>query len=211
MSHHNPISLLFDELDPIHTQKSIKNTDLAAAVLIAITNDNYEPEIIFTRRADHLNSHSGQVSFPGGRWEFDDRNLADTALRESHEEIGLQPSLVELKGCLECLPSINGLDVQPYVGLVPNKVSLLANPDEIADIFSVPIRFLIEGPTRVDHINRAGMKRRVPAWEYKGFDIWGLTAVFTYRLLNRMGFNINLNDVKNLSGAKNLDDTGRTE
>lgn len=197
MSYINPILLSFDELEPVPEQKKLENAQTQASVLIAITADAENPEIIFTRRADHLNSHSGQVSFPGGRWEPEDKGLMDTALRESFEEIALEPSFVSVKGCMGTRQSANNLIVQPYVGMVPSGLRLQPNPDEIADIFMVPIRFFRDTrPTRIDSLSRAGRTRRVPAWDFQGFDIWGLTAMFTYDLMKRLNIHIDVDAVQ---------------
>lgn len=215
MSHLNPISLIYDDLDPLRVQKDLLCPDRAAAVLIAITSDPNDPEIIFTRRADHLSSHSGQVSFPGGRWESQDTELSQTALRETHEEIGLSPDLVELKGRLDSRVSANGLSVQPFVGLVEPNTDLTPSPDEIADIFLVPLRFFMENqPCRIDRLSRNGDTALVPAWEFasydradrynnssdkgveKSYDIWGLTAMFTRDLLDRLGIETDLTGIR---------------
>ena len=90
MLHLNTISLEFDALDSLNSEKVPKNMESMAAVLIAIALEEGNPKIVFTRRADHMNSHAGQVSYPGGHWERGDENLAATALRESFEEIGLE-------------------------------------------------------------------------------------------------------------------------
>lgn len=195
MSHHKPISLIFDDLDPLDQNKLPKDPKLAAAVLIAITEKS-DPEIIFTRRADHLNSHSGQVSFPGGRWEQQDKNLEKTALRESHEEIGLLPGLVSMHGRISPRPSKDGLFVQPYVGTVPRNVDVKPNPDEIASIFRVPLSYFeANKPDRVDKLSRHGVGVRVPAWDFQGYDIWGLTAMFTLDLLKRLKIKIDMTSV----------------
>lgn len=196
MSYLNPISLLFDALDPVSEKKNSENTESAAAVLIAITDSASNPEIIYTRRADHLNSHSGQVSFPGGRWEPGDEHLTETALRESYEEICLDPDLVQIKGCLPPRISVNKLDVHPFVAQVPASVELSASFEEIADIFKVPVRYFMESkPSRIDCFRRESMERRVPAWEYASFDIWGLTAMFTYDLLRKFQVDVDFTNV----------------
>jgi len=197
VSHLNPISLSFDELDAVPAKKKLENAESAAAVLIAITEGPSNPEIIFTRRADHLNSHSGQVSFPGGRWEPDDTDLQRTALRESFEEVALAPELVTIKGCIGSRISVNDLNVQPYIGLVPHSVCLTPNPDEIADIFRVPVGFFRDTkPSRIDCLSRQEMRFRVPAWDFEGFDIWGLTAMFTYDLMKRLNIHIEMSGVQ---------------
>ncbi len=89
-----------------------------AAVLMPIV-DRPEPTLLFTRRAAHLNTHSGQVAFPGGKREAQDPDLLTTALRESEEEIALPPHHVQLLGRLSEVVSLHGLRVTPYVGLIP--------------------------------------------------------------------------------------------
>jgi len=188
----NPFSLRLDKLSPVYTPET-KGERGKAAVLIALIDQGSDTEIIYTRRADHLNSHAGQVSFPGGMWEPEDDDLAATALRESEEEIGLHRALPQVLGAAPVRPSKNGVEVLPVVAILNEVPSLQANADEIADIFRVPIRWFYENaPTYVDVLARQKKSFRVPAWDYQGFDIWGLTAVFTYELLWRMNIPINL-------------------
>lgn len=196
MSHHNRFSLHFDKLDPLSGGEPGKDRSSSAAVLAIITHEGNGPEIIYTRRADHMNSHSGQVSFPGGRWEEGDADLSMTALRETEEEIGLHRSAVELKGVLKPRVSANALDVLPYVGLLHGPAKLTPNPEEIASIFHVPIRYFLENqPDRVDLLSRNDVRIAAPAWNYEGYDIWGLTAMFTQDLLHRLGIGIDLTGV----------------
>lgn len=151
-------------------------TDLAS-VLVAITHSN-SPEVILTKRAEHMSSHSGQVAFPGGRVEPEDGSLIETALRESHEEIALLPELVSIKGQLPERPSVNGIRVYPHVGLVPSELTLTANPEEIAAIFKVPLAFFLEvEPDRTRVRMRNGQKLVMPTWFFEDYEIWGLTAL----------------------------------
>lgn len=157
----------------------LKDSDIRdlAGVLVAVTDSAF-PEIILTKRADHMTSHSGQVAFPGGRVEQVDRSLVDTALRESHEEIALLPELVTIKGQLPERPSVNGIRVFPQVGVVPSELSLKPNPDEIAAIFRVPLAFFLETePESLTVRKRNGQSFVMPTWFFEGYEIWGLTAV----------------------------------
>ncbi|SVD55817.1 uncharacterized protein METZ01_LOCUS408671, partial [marine metagenome] len=88
-----------------------------AAVLIALTNEK-DPKILYTLRSNKLSSHSGEVSFPGGKYEECDENLVDTALRESHEEIGLKRSEVNILGSLDSVVSRFNISVTPFVGVI---------------------------------------------------------------------------------------------
>jgi len=194
--HHNRFSLQFDELNPINSGEIRADMTRSAAVLVILTNLDYNPEIIFTRRADHLTSHSGQVSFPGGRWEAGDTDLSITALRETEEEIGLPRSLIELKGTLKQRYSRFGLNVLPYVGVLHESVELVPNPDEIASIFHVPLNYFIEKqPDRIDLLHRQDVRIVAPAWNYEDYDIWGLTAMFTQDLLHRLGIKLDFSGV----------------
>ncbi|HSC85526.1 MAG TPA: CoA pyrophosphatase [Pseudomonas sp.] len=155
-----------------------------AAVLVALTRSD-DPELVLTLRASGLSTHGGEVAFPGGRRDPEDPDLIHTALREAEEEIGLPPGLVEVIGPLSALVSRFGIRVTPYVGVVPDYVDYHANDDEIAAVFSVPLRFFCEDPREVTHrIDYEGHSWYVPCYHYEGYKIWGLTAVMIVELVN---------------------------
>jgi 8-oxo-dGTP pyrophosphatase MutT (NUDIX family) len=194
--HHNRFLPQFDELNPLSSGVASSNMDNKAAVLAIITNLEHRPEIIFTRRADHMHSHSGQVSFPGGRWEEGDADLSMTALRETEEEIGLPRSSIQLKGTLQPKLSRYGLYVLPYVGVMHEQSEIIPNPEEIASVFHVPLSYFVENqPDRIDLLHRDGVRVVAPAWNYEDYDIWGLTAIFTQDLLHRLGIRLNFSGV----------------
>ncbi len=148
-----------------------------AAVLIAITRDSERPEVILTKRADHLSAHSGEVAFPGGKWEADDQTLLDTALRETEEEIGLPAQKVQVLGALPPHYSKGMIKVTPFVGLVDADIELTPNPDELDSIFRVPLAFLIDDKRlRTDIFDKTNNTFWAPAYLYQGFEIWGFTA-----------------------------------
>ena len=148
-----------------------------AAVLIPIL-DLDEPEVILTLRASKLGAHGGEVAWPGGREDETDENLRFTALRESEEEIGLLPSAVEIVGELRPFISKFGLEVTPFIGVITEPVDLVANPDELEAIFTVPLGYLLDDPrTETNIISRHGETHEVPVYYYDGFKIWGLTAM----------------------------------
>lgn len=156
-----------------------------AAVLVAVT-DHLEPEIILTKRADHLNSHSGEVSFPGGKWEPADSSLVITALRESEEEIALPQDVVEVINVQPHLYSLWGIKVTPYVGIIPREVELIANPDELDSVFRVPVQFFLDDRrTRTDVYYRENSEWWSPVYHYEGYKIWGLTARILVEFVNR--------------------------
>lgn len=155
-----------------------------AAVLVPLTRSD-DPELVLTLRASGLSTHGGEVAFPGGRRDATDPDLAFTALREAEEEVGLPPGLVEIVGPLSPLVSRFGIHVTPYVGVVPDYVEYRANDDEIASVFSVPLRFFLETPREVTHrIDYEGRSWYVPCYHYDNYKIWGLTAVMIVELVN---------------------------
>jgi len=155
-----------------------------AAVLMPITRSE-SPELVLTLRAAGLSTHGGEVAFPGGRRDPEDRDLLHTALREAEEEVGLAPGMVEVVGPLSSLISVHGIHVTPYVGLVPDYVEYRANDAEIASVFSVPLEFFCEDPREVTHrIDYQGQSWYIPSYRYGEYQIWGLTAIMIVELVN---------------------------
>ena len=158
-----------------------------ASVLIAILNyGKYieSPEIIFTQRSSHLSTHSGEVSFPGGKADKIDPSLFDTALRESNEEINLNSKDVTELGKLNYLISRHKIEVNPFIASVDQPLALQPN-EEIQEIFTVPLDFLLD-PNNIqrENIERHGSVWLVPTWNIKDQKIWGLTAMITVNFLN---------------------------
>jgi 8-oxo-dGTP pyrophosphatase MutT (NUDIX family) len=158
-----------------------------ASVLIAILNyGKYieSPEIIFTQRSSHLSTHSGEVSFPGGKADKTDPSLFDTALRESNEEINLNSKDVTELGKLNYLISRHKIEVNPFIASVDHPQALQPN-EEIQEIFTVPLDFLLD-PKNIqrENIERHGSVWLVPTWNIKDQKIWGLTAMITVNFLN---------------------------
>ena len=158
-----------------------------AGVLIAILNyDEYidSPSIIYTQRSSIVSTHSGEVSFPGGMMEDIDTDLYQTALRESHEEMNLDPSIVTKIGRLNYLISRYDIEVNPFVAVIDEKPNLDGN-SEIEEIFEVPIEFLLnKNNMTTQTFQRDNMKLEMPTWYYNDQKIWGLTAMITADLLN---------------------------
>lgn len=163
-----------------------------AAVLVALFGDPNSPNLVLTQRAAHLNSHAGEVSLPGGKWESVDLGPADTALRESEEEIALPREQVTLLGELPDHLSKTGLRVKPVVGWVEHLPELVPCPDELESIFVVPMAFLLaDDRVRTDVFRGLEGELWSPAWRFNGYEIWGLTARILVDLLND-GFGANL-------------------
>ena len=148
-----------------------------AAVLIALTDNAQDPCVVLTRRAEWLTYHSGEVSFPGGKWERQDPSLEHTALRETHEEIGVSPDQVEIVGALPVFQTYLGQNVSPFVGIIPEGLHYTPNLGELDAIFHVPLSFFIEDRRiRTDRFNRELGQRWSPAYDFDGYEIWGFTA-----------------------------------
>ena len=159
-----------------------------AGVLIAILNyEEYidSPSIIYTQRSSIVSTHSGEVSFPGGMMEEVDTDLYQTALRESSEEMNLDPLIVDKIGRLDYLVSRYDIEVNPFVGVIREKPNLVGNA-EIKEIFDVPIEYLLDKNNMTTQtFQRDNMKLEMPTWYYNEQKIWGLTAMITADLLNR--------------------------
>lgn len=169
----------------LNHQPRIINAQLPeAAVLIPIT-DAREPELVFTRRATHMNTHSGEVAFPGGKRDPSDNDLVATALRESFEEIALPPENVRVIGQTGSVISSFGIEVTPIVGIIEADTQLSANMAELDRIFKVPLRyFLDEKHLTFNHWKMRNKDYRMPSFYYGEYLIWGLTAVMLVEFLN---------------------------
>jgi 8-oxo-dGTP pyrophosphatase MutT (NUDIX family) len=157
-----------------------------AAVLVAIL-DMPEPQLVLTRRADHLPQHPGQVCFPGGAAEDNDRSAVQTALREAQEEIGLPPEAARPIGFLDRMDTISDYRVLPVVALVTPPVNWTLDTREVAEVFTVPLvvaldRQRYQGRT----VERDGHRYTVWSLRWGEYDIWGATAAMLLNLITRM-------------------------
>ncbi|MBR51710.1 MAG: coenzyme A pyrophosphatase [Gammaproteobacteria bacterium] len=177
----NSISQKLQQINLNHPTKYKK-----AGVLIILMKNKTDKEysILFTKRSANLSSHSGEVSFPGGKWEEGDENLFQTALRESNEEINLNVSNIKLLGHLNFLLSRHKIEVNPYVVFL-EKFQEFEGNFEIDTIFTVPVNFLMNPQNIIyKQFKRKDLKVSIPSWVYNGNRIWGLTAMITADFLN---------------------------
>ena len=157
-----------------------------AGVLILLLKKSEEEgyQLLFTKRSANLNTHSGEVSFPGGKWEESDASLYETALRESMEEINLNLENVIKLGSLNFLLSRHKIEVNPFVGYLEKPQDFKGN-FEIDEIFTVPVSFLMNHKNIIyKEFNRKDLKVYIPSWVYNGNRIWGLTAMIAADFLN---------------------------
>lgn len=148
-----------------------------AAVLVPVVRRPDELTVLFTRRTAHLHDHAGQISFPGGRSEPEDATPRDTALRETAEEIGLAPGNVEVLGHLPDYTTVTGYRVTPVVGLVSSPFELTLDDFEVAEVFEVPLGFLLDPANHQRNLLlHDGLERHYYAMPYGPYYIWGATA-----------------------------------
>ncbi|MBS1130679.1 MAG: hydrolase [Proteobacteria bacterium] len=159
-----------------------------AAVLFPIVLREAGHTVLLTQRTAHLRDHAGQISFPGGRVEEEDLSPIHTALRETEEEIGLPRERVEIVGFLPEYRTGTGFRVTPVVALVRPPFDLQPDPFEVAEIFEVPLSFLLDPANHQQHsLHYRGALRNYFAMPYGEYFIWGATAGMIRSLSERLG------------------------
>jgi 8-oxo-dGTP pyrophosphatase MutT (NUDIX family) len=181
-----PISSDFD-LSKAYGPNEVDGPLTPAAVLIALVERDAGLTVILTRRADTLRRHTGQIALPGGRREPGETPW-QTALREAHEEIGLEPRFVSPVGLSTPYRTGTGFLITPVVGFVRPGFTLQANPDEVADIFETPFGFLMDPDNLEEHERElpSGETRRFYAYTHEDRFIWGATAGMLRALYGRL-------------------------
>ena len=156
-----------------------------AAVLVPIV-DRAEPGLLLTVRTADLRTHAGQIAFPGGRLDANEDAVA-AALREAEEEIGLDPATVDVVGALDPYRTITNFIVTPVVAIVPPGLTLTARDGEVAEIFEVPLAFVVDPANRVlRHIDLLGRARAYHEIQWRDRRIWGATAAMIVNLARRL-------------------------
>jgi 8-oxo-dGTP pyrophosphatase MutT (NUDIX family) len=157
-----------------------------AAVLVALSDVDGELGAVFTRRGADLRNHGGQISFPGGRRDAADASLAATALREAHEEIGLDPAVVRLLGALQPTPTIaTNFVIYPFVGLIEPGQAWTLSPREVDEVLELSLRELRESYER-RIVTRRGVSFRTDAYVSGEHVVWGATARILADLYDRL-------------------------
>ena len=167
----------FRENPPARASFRDDGARIAAAVLVPIVVRPHGLTVLLTQRTAHLRDHAGQVSFPGGRCEADDASPVATALREAHEEVGLEPSQLEILGLQPDYDTGTGFHVTPVVALVMPPLNLKLDDFEVADVFEPPLSWLLDPRNHQRHSYESPEKRRqFWAMPWNGRYIWGATA-----------------------------------
>ncbi|MEQ8674497.1 MAG: CoA pyrophosphatase [Aggregatilineales bacterium] len=159
-----------------------------AGVLALLVSEVDGLHVVLTRRQAHLRGHSGQISFPGGKRDPEDESFTDTALRETQEELGIMPDDVRVLGQLSAvyIPPSN-FNVYPTVGYLPTTPYFRPNPDEVAEVFTLPLNDLIdEHLKQYEYRDFQGVRVKIPYYLVHGHKVWGATAVMLSELEHRL-------------------------
>lgn len=171
---------------PRPTLKTVRLTP--SAVLIPIIERDEKLHVLLTKRSENLRHHPGQISFPGGRQEASDKNLIETALRETEEEVGINQSSITVLGKLELQPTISGFMVQPIVGIVQNDIKLTLDENEVSEAFEAPLDFILN-PTNWKKSYREFNGQTYPVYSilYQEKNIWGVTTQILVNFAKLLG------------------------
>lgn len=160
----------------LHPRRLTSGYAREAAVLMPIFEEDGEPFFLLTRRTEEVSTHKGQISFPGGM-RHGSESLESTALRETFEEIGIEPDCIKILGRFHDYRSITGHLVAPFAGYIQGSFSTIPQASEVAEVLRVPFAiFMDPSLLRTERMYRAGSMRDVYFYRYKSHEIWGLTA-----------------------------------
>ncbi len=191
------------ELNPLADQERAAKLTQAAVLLILVEREG-QYSVLFTRRTEHLHHHPGQICFPGGRYEQGDISLAETALRETSEEIGIDAQQFEIIGFLENYETMSGFLITPVVAFLRPPFQLQLDSFEVAEAFEVPLTFFLN-PQHQQQASREfrGQLRFYYQFEYDKRLIWGATAGILMSFYRRLQALLDNNELFNAQEAKN--------
>lgn len=169
----------------VYSEPVTEESFVPASVLIPIFEKDGSSHILFTKRTDKVSHHKGQISFPGGKFDSTDENLEFTALRETFEEIGVQPKDVKLIGKINNMITNTNFIVSPYVGIIPHPYDFKVNPDEISELICVPVYHLLDKTYfRVQQREVFGKMIDIYYYDYQGHTIWGVTGKILFDFIS---------------------------
>ena len=176
---------------PTTLRQQLQSTLTPAGVLIPIFDRPASGlSVLLTQRSAELKHHAGQISFPGGRMEPDDADIGATALRETHEEVGIASNSVSIVGYLDAMPTISGYAVTPIVGFVDASVSPTVDHNEVEFSFEVPLEYLLNGENRrIVERELHGKSFPMAEFHFEGHRIWGATAMMIIQFVNFLNNN----------------------
>lgn len=162
-----------------------------AAVLVPIFEKNNQLHIVLTLRAAHLRHHANQVSFPGGKVDPTDKKIY-TAQREAYEEIGLPFNTINIIGQLNSFQTGSGYNINPIVGMLKHEVKYQINPNEVAEIFSIPLKHFLNTKNHFTVTSyHDGHQRPITVIPYQDKNIWGATAAILKELATHLLGSVN--------------------
>jgi 8-oxo-dGTP pyrophosphatase MutT (NUDIX family) len=158
-----------------------------AAVLVALIDRGEGFNVLLTRRTDSLNHHAGQVSFPGGAIDPGDTDAVAGALRETHEELGIEADLIEPIGYLDTFETVSDYRIAPVVAWLDAGYRAQPNPYEVADVFEVPLAYFLDPANKKSvRMDFRGHERDIHEFHYAGQRIWGATAMMLLNFVQRL-------------------------
>ena len=171
------VKSLKPNLEPIRAQTK---PPIAAAVLIALVRREGHYAVLYTERARGLRAHSGQIAFPGGKIDAEDKDAAAAAIREANEEVAIEPNEVEILGYMPTMFTGTNYLITPVVAIVKPSKPFVANEQEVSSFFEVPLSFLSQKtayqPLKVWHANKEQITWQI---KHQNRNIWGITAHIT--------------------------------
>lgn len=181
------VSRLRDCLEPLPESPPdvVKDTTLACVLAPLFLDESGELGLWLVKKSASLRRHGGQVALPGGKVDPEDTSLLATALRETHEEIGIASQSIRVLGTLPSFPTTTGFFVVPFVGYLPEQVELTPDQSEITRVFRAPLLpFAAVGEPR--EVKVQSWSWRVPSYEIEGEIVWGATAAILHELASRL-------------------------
>lgn len=166
--------------------KGFKQPVKEAAVLVPFIEREESPNLVLTKRTLSLSKHKGQIAFPGGKIDKTDKSPSHAALREAHEEIGINQQQVKVLGKLPLYQTVTGYNITPIVGALQAPLSFKKQDDEVDEIFELPFEFMLDVKNfKRESVIYEGERREFWVLQYKDYYIWGATAAILRELAGR--------------------------